>query len=385
MADSAATTTPRAHLAYLANLRFFVVVLVVGMHSNVTYSGLGGWYYTEVDSDDLSLAETVPFALYGTFTQAWFMGCLFFIAGVLAAGSLARKGRRGFVLERLLRLGVPLMLYVLLITPFIGWVLIDSPEARPSTSLLSAYGDYLTSWDWVGGTGPMWFVEALLLMSVAYAFLREPLSRIACARRVTTPTMLWAMGITTCVAFALRLVWPIGSDVANLQFGFFASYIVLFAMGIWVGETSSLSELARSTGAPWFRRALVWGLAGWTAIIGAVLASGNVDAMNGGSTWQSLGYAAWESFVAIAMSIGIVSLFARRFNAENRATRFLAANAFGLYMLHAPVLIAISLAVQAWGAAPLIKHACVWPVAVAATIALTAALRVIRPVARILK
>ena len=54
-------------------------------------------------------------------------------------------------------------------------------------------------------------------------------------------------------------------------------------------------------------------------------------------------------------------------------------------MLHAPVLIALPLAVKDWGAPPLAKHACVWPLAVLATLAVSAALRRIPVVARVLK
>jgi peptidoglycan/LPS O-acetylase OafA/YrhL len=36
--------TPRPRLASLDNLRSFVVALVVVMHANVTYSGMGMWY-----------------------------------------------------------------------------------------------------------------------------------------------------------------------------------------------------------------------------------------------------------------------------------------------------------------------------------------------------
>ena len=77
---------------YLDNLRSFVIFLVVLMHANVTYSGFGGWYYKETNSDSLDLVSKILFGLYGSFTQAWFMGILFFTAAFFAARSIAKRG-----------------------------------------------------------------------------------------------------------------------------------------------------------------------------------------------------------------------------------------------------------------------------------------------------
>ena len=97
----------KPRLAYLDNLRSFVIFLVVVMHSNVTYSGFGGWYYKEGNSNTLDIVWRVLFGLYGSYTQAWFMGILFFLAAYFAARSLAKRGPASFVKERLFRLGIP--------------------------------------------------------------------------------------------------------------------------------------------------------------------------------------------------------------------------------------------------------------------------------------
>ena len=46
-------------LGYLDNLRSFVIFLVIVTHTMVTYSGLGGWYYKEINTASLNLASRI--------------------------------------------------------------------------------------------------------------------------------------------------------------------------------------------------------------------------------------------------------------------------------------------------------------------------------------
>jgi surface polysaccharide O-acyltransferase-like enzyme len=65
---------------------------------------------------------------------------------------------------------------------------------------------------------------------------------------------------------------------------------------------------------------------------------------NGGVHWQSFSFSLWESFVAISFSIGIIAFFKKKVNIENKFTRLMRDNAFGIYCFHSPILIAVSLA-----------------------------------------
>jgi len=53
---------------------------------------------------------------------AFALGPLFLLAGWFSARSLARRGPGGFARSRLLRLGVPLAVYVLLIDPLSAYL-----------------------------------------------------------------------------------------------------------------------------------------------------------------------------------------------------------------------------------------------------------------------
>lgn len=377
-----------SRLAWMDNLRSFVILLVVVMHSNVTYSGFGGWYYIEGSAESLDILSTIIFGFYGSFTQAWFMGALFFVSGYLAAKSIAKRGPSAFFRERLFRLGVPLLIYVFVISPFIGYGLMNYGNVRASLGPLEAYWRYISTFDWLDDTGPLWFAEALIAFTGVYAAFRaiKPRDAGSASHEPTSMRRLVIVILATGIgAFCLRLVFPIGWSAGNLQFGYFASYVVLFALGIRTGETDTLEAIVERDGPRSLKAALVAGIPLWCVLMIIGGAIDGVMRINGGPYWQSLAYALWESFVAILFTIGIMSFFARRLNAETRGSRFLSANAFGVFMLHAPVLVGVSLAFADWKAYPLAKHAAIAPLAILLTLALSAAVRKIPPVARILR
>lgn len=372
------TTLPVAdaatkRLAYLENLRSFVIFLVIVTHAMVTYSSNGSWYYRETSYASLNPASQIIFGLYGSFSQAWFMGILFFLAAFFGTRSLARRGPAAFVRERLFRLGVPLLIYMFVIDPFIQYFIMDYGHVRETYNVLQFYLGYLASFHWVGSTGPLWFVEALLFFSLSYAAWRA--IRPAQRRVGNAPGVMAVILIivaTGLAAFSIRLFQPIGTNVANLQLCFFASYVALFLLGIQAGERHWLESFPERKGMNWFTVVLAVGIPAWFVItVAGGAPEGKINLFMGGLTWQSFAYAFWESFVAIGFSLGLIAFFRKYLNEENSFTRLLAANSFGIYMFHAPVLIAISLVLRSWHGAPLLKFAAVVPLAFIVTLALS--------------
>lgn len=362
--------TATKRLGYLDNLRSLVIFLVVVTHSAVTYSGIGSWYYTEGNMASLDPASRLLFALYGSFTQAWFMGILFFLAAFFAARSLAKRGPAAFAKERLLRLGVPLLIYMFVIDPFIQYFIMNYGNIREHSNVLRFYLDYLASFRWIESTGPLWFVEALLVFSLLYAAwraVRRPAKTAGEPPRVLTVILI--IVATGLGAFSIRLFQPIGTSVVNLQLCFFASYIALFLLGLHAGERRWLENFPQKQGLTWFTVVLGAGLVLWFVITIAGGAARGVMLLTGGLYWQSFAYAFWEAFVAIGFSLGLIAFFRRYLNVENRFTKLLAANSFAIYMFHAPILITISLLMRPWHGAPLLKHVALVPLAFTATLA----------------
>src|SRR3974377_582496 len=109
------TPPPRPRMLFVDNLRWTVILLVISMHAADTYSPLGSWYFT--DRRPLSPAQLFTFALWQTYLQSFFMGLLFFLAGLFVPASYDRKGPTKFLRERAFRLGLPVLFYMFLLGP----------------------------------------------------------------------------------------------------------------------------------------------------------------------------------------------------------------------------------------------------------------------------
>jgi peptidoglycan/LPS O-acetylase OafA/YrhL len=143
-------------------------------------------------------------------------------------------------------------------------------------------------------------------------------------------------------SFLVRLVQPVGTNVFNMQLCFFPQYIAFFIAGVNASRFGWLQPLAASTTA---RRA------GWIALIAGPLAllsiimvfrdREGVDAYFGGWHWQALSLAFWEQFSGIGLSLGITAFFSRRLDLNRPGLRWFADRAFGVYLFHAPILVAL--------------------------------------------
>jgi fucose 4-O-acetylase-like acetyltransferase len=345
------TGNATGRLLYIDNLRLMVIAFVVMQHLAVTYSGFGSWYY--VEGTPLDTLSTVWFAFYESFQQAYFMGLLFMITGYFAAGSYDRRGFGGFVEGRFRRLIVPTLIYMVAITPFIEFVLLGNRGGGG--------GSGPSIIDVLSGTGVMWFAVALFAFSLVYGLVRliVPGSPASGGRRIE-PSPAGAVVLILIIAvsaFLIRIVQPIGTSVLNMQLCYFASYIALFVVGIVAYRNDLFARISYRTGRRWLIGGIALGLLAWLALVIAATVSGDTAALNGGLTWQSAGFSVWESFVAVAMSIGLIAVFREKFNHQSALVRRLSDNSFAVYMFHPPIIVAVTLVLSAVALYPVVKWA----------------------------
>ena len=344
----------KARLLYIDNLRWVMIMLVVSMHAAVTYSHLGSWYYME--DRPVSTAEAALFGTYQATLQSFFMGLLFFIAGYFVPGAYDSKGAGKFIRDRAFRLGLPLLFFVFILQPVAIYCigLLHGEDVAPN-GFIGLYRWYITSGHWLGGTGPLWFCEALLIFCLGYVVFRmlgrpsvSSSTNAGSHAPATTPApgkaRIWAMIVLIAVlTFLVRFPWPNGTSFYNLQFCYFSQYVAYFIAGTLAFRGSWLDKFTTADGKYWGRVALIGGLLFWVALLvlgGAT--KGSLPAYKGGLHWQSLGMVFWEAMTGTAISLYLLVLFRERFNRQGRAARFFSANAFAVYVFHTPILIAIS-------------------------------------------
>lgn len=332
MAEAAPRPTRTPRLAWLDNLRVALIVLVVLHHLALMYGAAGPWYWVELEADTAATTVALIFLLVN---QSWFMGSFFAISGYFAPGSFDRKGAGAFVRDRLLRLGVPLLLYVFALAPLaaaIGAVGLGAP--------LPSYLDAI-------GSGPAWFLGVLLVFSLGYALVR--LGRPAGPthkRRLTVRALVGFVVALAAATYLWRFLVPFGTfiPVVDLPSAFEApQYVALFAAGAVAYRRGWLERLPGRFGVG----------AGITVIVATVLLLPIIalypDAMAGGGTWQSAVLALWEAVMATGMPLALIVLFRRRADRQGRVARELSASAFSVFLVHAPVITAVAVALDPLG------------------------------------
>lgn len=360
---------PRARLEFIDNLRWVMILGVVSMHAAVTYGHLGSWYFMEDPKP--GLVTLLIFATYQTFLQAFFMGLLFLIAGYFVPGAFERKGLAKFLRDRAARLGIPSLIFMVIIQPVtVYWLLRDfSDLSRPPLS--RAYGPYLISGRFLGGSGPMWFAVALLLFSVVYGMART-VSRRTPQNQLNAPLpghrqlmgLAAVMGLCT---FLVRIVQPMGTSILNMQLCYFSQYILLFTVGIFAWRRNWLLRIPYTFGMRWLILSLTLGTLVWFGLLCALLKTHTESKLSGGFTWQSAVLSFWEAFFCVGICAGLLVLFREKCNRQGPLARWLSDNCFAVYMFHTPILIAITLGMRGFEAPKLIKFACATVLGITAT------------------
>jgi fucose 4-O-acetylase-like acetyltransferase len=333
---------------FIDRLRVLLTALVVFHHTAITYGAPGGWYYRE-QPVTLSLSG-VLLILFVSINQAYFMGFFFLIAGYFTPGSYDRKGPCLFAKDRLLRLGIPLLVFVLLLDPLtiammVAWSGQYAPAPRFGAYLLRR----LLHPGW--GTGPLWFAEALLIFSAGYmawrAWTKKPLPAPEAPLPGWWTWLASALGVGA-VALLLRQWVPVGKDVIGLQLGYFASYVFLFALGTVAWRRNWLMRLTGRMARPWIAMSvLMWPVMVITVAI-AQRTTKALPEVNTGFSWPAVVYAFWEPLIAWGILAGLIVWFRERGNRASKAWEFCSARAYAVYIVHAPVLVAVALLLRGW-------------------------------------
>ncbi len=352
VADSKTRTqAAQPRLAYIDNIRWTIILLVLSMHASDTYSPFGNWYYT--DRAAAGAGTILTFEIYQGFLQAFFMALLFFIAGVFAAPSLARKGPARFAKDRFVRLGLPTLLYMLVIGPLTQYYL---SHTWGTGGFFHQWTVHLLDGEWLSNSGPMWFCFALLIFSLIYAALP---ARTAPQRDAPLPgaaAILAFIAVMAAATFATRIVAPDGTSILNMNPADFPSYILMFWAGILASRGRWLERIS-------IARARAWGIGALAASmlpLAALLVRHLVYRIDGGyagltvnSGLRCLG----EARGCAGMSFGLIALYRAAFDRRGKLAGFLSDNAFAVYVFHPPVLIALAIAFHGVSAPPLAKAA----------------------------
>ncbi len=369
-------------LFYVDNLRLLLSSLVVLFHLSMTYGAVESWPYIETTP---SFPGTYPLILFAATCQSFFMGMFFLISAHFTVGSIARKGTPRFLLDRLLRLGIPVTLYFFFLEPLNGYF---ARCWRPNH--LSYLGILYSGWG--RGIGAIWFLVALGLFTAVYAMVRPVLGRAKGKEddevlAVRDFHIVLFILFLTVVTFLIRVVYPVGEGIRWVGFslGHFPQYIALFALGIWAARRGLQNPFGLRRGKRWGYLAAGMVLFGFPALLVAGgAASGNVSVFMGGAYWQSLAYSFWEQCTGIAIIVALLGFAREKLDHAGKIKGELGASAYAVYVFHAPIVVGISVFFRRLALPPLVKFLVISPVVLAASFLFACLIRRAPHVRRIL-
>jgi glucans biosynthesis protein C len=167
------------------NLRAVVILLVIAFHSVLAYLNFLPQSPFAFDSPPytwrafpiVDQQRWLGFDLFCAWLDVFLMSFFFLLSGLFVWPSLARKGAWTFLGDRLLRLGLPLAVVVLLVMPAAHYPSYLQTAVDPG---IAAYWRHLLALP-LWPVGPMWFVSLLLTWDIAAAGLYPLLAGCAAA------------------------------------------------------------------------------------------------------------------------------------------------------------------------------------------------------------
>jgi peptidoglycan/LPS O-acetylase OafA/YrhL len=333
--------TDKERLYYLDNLKVFLIILVIMHHVGQAYGSTGGiWFYSYPGE------RAKPLGLFFLFNASFFMGLFFFISGYFFPGSFDRHGARRFIIDKLIRFGIPLIAASLSIIPFMEYI-----KYLKYKGCISFQDFYIQNWLSIAtitadhNFAHLWFIEHLLVYSVLYAVIRTVLQKCAHSKSVSTArhvrlyVIIFYILVLGVITHLMRTSWgfPVNRWIGllgciQMEPAHIPQYLSLFIIGIYAYRWSLLESITVT-------RNILWFLPGAGIYVITVIQLYSAGRNSAFYMWEYR-----EALLCTGICIGLLSFFKTFFNRRGRIMQILSDNTFGAYILHVPVVVALQYA-----------------------------------------
>lgn len=337
---------------WVDTLRVVLIAGVIVVHTATAYvADFAGFYYD--DERDAGTVLSVAFALPALLGGIFGLGPLFVVAGWFSVSSLRRSGAGHFVARRLLRLGVPLLFFVLVVNPLADYL---GNLWQEDTSPLG----YLA----VTEFSVMWFVVALLVCSLGYAGLRSLRPRVG---RGAPPGPRSLVVAAAAIAVGSLAVWQattlLDTHLLNVRVSAWTQALVLFALGALVAEAGGDGRVSRDAERRLGRASLAAACL-TLALLGSAGARDELDATLGGLNAASATFAVLYGIASVTFSLWCLAWVRRRWPTHGPWMARAARGSYATYVAHPVVLVLVMLAFRPVPLGPELKFLLVAAVAV---------------------
>jgi peptidoglycan/LPS O-acetylase OafA/YrhL len=381
-------------------LRAFIVLLVVAHHTALAWVPYApppastflapprAWLAIPV-VEPVRWAPTLPFV---AFNDVFFMSLMFFLSGLFLWQGLKRRGLGRFLRDRAIRLGIPLLVSLALLSPAAYY------PSYLQTSAHTGFSSFCHQWASIGfpPTGPAWFVAVLLVFDCVAAtlFTLVPAAMPALAaitlRLSRSPLLFFLVlvGITAVVYIPMAIAFtptawsafgPVVFQTSRI-FHYFVYFLFAAGLGAAGLENGLLARQGRL--APQWA---AWLVAAAAAFVAEYFLSG-FAAQHPSLQTSLLVTFSWTfswTLCCAASSFAFLALFLRFANTGRAWADSLAQNSYAIYLLHYMFVSWLQYGAAAIHLAPWLKVIGVFSAAAVLSWCTAAAIRRIPVVARV--
>jgi ABC-type Na+ efflux pump permease subunit len=353
-----------SRLFFVDHWRAALAILVVLHHVAMVYGAvLPMFYYLEPPFSSPGVIDPIAYLVLLVFSllnQAWFMGAFFLLAGYFAPGSYDRKGPWAFFKDKLVRLGIPLVVFWLVLNPLSWLGLWLMPTSLTGITTPPTWQTYLR----FIGLGPLWFVAMLLIFNFGYVVWRMLTgNRTSSSTRESAPGYLGTGIFVLALAVAgylMRMVVPIDQSVGDFPtLAYLPQYLGFFVIGTVASRRNWFRTLPGSMGVVGLTAALAAGVVLFPlAFSGRLLSLEITPALEqawGSGHWRSAVYALFDAIFGVGLCLGAIVFFRRFFERQGGFGRFLSEQSYAVYVIHIPLIVVVAYLLRGVTIAPLAK------------------------------
>jgi hypothetical protein len=345
---------------YIDNIRVLLTVLVILHHTCITYGAPGGWYFYDKSTNETAL---IFMTLFVAVNQSFFMGFFFFLSALFTESSYVKKGAAKFILDRLKRLGLPLLFYSFVFSPVLNFLVYRFGNGHEVSFM-----QYLKGYnDWVD-PGVMWFVAALLIFTLLYVlymqiFPQQEKQRYALPGNNKILLFALALGL---ISYIVRIFFPVGWVLHTLgfQFAHFTQYIALFIAGIVASRNQWLNAIDSTQGKRWRILALIFIFSFPLLYTIKTITNSPLESFQGNGSVQSLLAAVWEQLTGISIIMALLATTKYKWNYTAPLLKNMSRVAYATYILHPLAVISVALMLKNFQIEPALKFLMAAPIVV---------------------
>jgi len=384
-------TSGKQYNTPLAYLRTFIIVLVVAHHAAIPYHVIVPESVASSLSEHLQSIHAISpvndeqrsgmLSLFAAFNDNFLMALLFLLSGLFVWDSLQRKGKFVFFRDRLIRLGLPLAVMVVLrpLTYYTTYL------QTGGNAGLSDFWQQWSSIEWRGG--PLWFLEVLLAFNIIVVLatgLKTNTSGLFKGTQSDLPFRpvkgLVLIVLLSAVAYIPMSViygsffW-LQCGPAQIQITRLFLYAVYFLVGISFGAYG----IQRTFLVPNSKLARRWVI--WTvAALASFLINFSISISGANEILVGFLYV----FSCATISFAFLAIFLRFAQRQRRTFDSLFQNSYGIYVIHYGIVSCLSYALLGAQLPAMAKWSIVFTSALALCWGAIAVVRRIPGVARVI-